>query len=221
MTMIKKKHLVSLLLDLFVFVSVFVCVIIRLIIPQRNVDGNVVTSSPFQYFTIDSNVLIAISSLINVIIILLKRKADDINYPTFASKLNFISTCSTTLTFLTVLLILAPFTGFWFLYKDVNLFLHFLSPVAKFINYLFFQKDNKQKFIDILYAIIPILIYGIIYFIMVIVVGKENGGWYDFYGFKKNLGVAANSVVMAILSIIIVFGLYYLKRHYQSKKALK
>ena len=56
---------------------------------------------------------------------------------------------------------------------------------------------------------------------MVIVVGKENGGWYDFYGFKKNLGVAANSVVMAILSIIIVFGLYYLKRHYQSKKALK
>ena len=68
---------------------------------------------------------------------------------------------------------------------------------------------------------IPILIYGIIYFIMVIVVGIENGGWHDFYGFKKNLGVATNSVVMATLSLIIVFGIYYLKRHYQSKKALK
>ena len=34
------------------------------------------------------------------------------------------------------------------------------------------------------FGVAPVVLYGAVYFIMVIGVGKENGGWQDFYNFN-------------------------------------
>ena len=42
---------------------------------------------------------------------------------------------------------------------------------------------------DSFFALIPVFIYTCLYFIMVVVIGEENGGWDDFYGFATHLPV--------------------------------
>ena len=36
----------------------------------------------------------------------------------------------------------------------------------------------------VLLSLLPTALYGVLYYIMVMVIGAENGGWDDFYGFN-------------------------------------
>ena len=72
---------------------------------------------------------------------------------------------------------------------------------------LFFFPMQKITWKQSPAAIITTMIYGILYFIMVVLIGKENGGWNDHYMFNANGTWYLSFIVMQILAYLIGLGL--------------
>ena len=56
---------------------------------------------------------------------------------------------------------------------------------------------------------LPVVIYTIVYFFLVVVIGFENGGWNDFYHFTDYVPVYVSFPVMILLALGISIGILY------------
>ena len=54
-------------------------------------------------------------------------------------------------------------------------------------------------------GLVPVVLYGIVYVIMVVLIGEEHGGWNDFYGFVTKVPFWVSLPVIAIVSTAVVF----------------
>lgn len=156
-----------------------------------------------KYFTVLSNIFGGTVSLVFFILNIIKFQKKDFLFPRWAVILKTMSTIALTLTMLTVLAFLGPQIGYVPLLSNEQLFLHLLCPLTSMITMLFFDTDKIISLKNSFYGILPMFIYGIVYAYMVLIVGKENGGWDDFYGF--NIGGFWYISFMAVL--LITFGL--------------
>ena len=157
----------------------------------------------FRFFTTDSNVLSMLGSMIMLPFELriLRGKAE--NLPRFAVVLKFISTASVTLTFFTVMFFLGPTFGYPLFLGDTGIFTHLLSPMLAFYTFTLLETDCEISFKNVLWALVPVLIYGMVYLTQVLLVGKSNGGWEDFYFFNLGGYWYMSATVMLIASICI------------------
>lgn len=138
----------------------------------------------FMFFTIDSNLLMAVASVVSVVCLIKQFKNDQYTFPKAATVFNLIATVGVTITFLVVLCFLGPISGYLPMYSGTNIFMHGLNPLVAMILYMFLQTDNRMTFKNNIFGIVTTIIYGTVYAIMVIFVGVQNGGWYDFYHFN-------------------------------------
>lgn len=156
--------------------------------------------SSIVYYTLDSNILSLISSIIYLSFIINNKKV-----PKIVSLLKYISVVCLTITFLVVVLILAPmyeFNYYWLLIKDASFFVHLSCPITALVSFLFFEKhDLKDKFdkyrgfyFTILYAliIVPLNILSIV------------EGPYPFLYVKKN------SLFVSIIWAFVILGFSFL-----------
>lgn len=168
--------------------------------------------SMFRFFTVDSNILIGLSSLILLIyeIKLLNNKINKIPLTIYLFK--YISTSGITLTFLVTLLFLAPQYGFYAMYNNTNLFFHLIVPLLSLISYILFEKYNNKYKYSIL-GILPMLIYSFFYMSNVII-HLDDGGLtfkYDFYGFLQgninNIYIVIPVIYLFtyIISLLLIF----------------
>ena len=96
----------------------------------------------FKFYTVDSNILIGIISLILVIyeIKLLNGYIDKI--PNFIYILKLIGTAGITLTFATTAIFLVPQYGFYAMYNNSNLFFHLMVPILSIVSYIVYEKHD-------------------------------------------------------------------------------
>ena len=178
-----KKKLAVLFINLMIIIWTIICVFGFF---TDIGDGNmkVIGIECFRYFTIDSNILMALAALLMIPFTVhsLIKKTDE---PKWIILLNYIGTTAVTVTFLTVMLFLGPTQGYGIMIEGSNLYLHIIGPVLACMSFIFLQPFRLQKK-EILLSVLPTFVYGTLYLVMVIIVGKNNGGWEDFYGF--NLG---------------------------------
>lgn len=139
----------------------------------------------FEYFTVDSNILVALTALI-MIVFDVQRLVTGAGIPYWATLLKFIGTVAVSLTFFVVMLILAPYAGYKFMLEGCSLYMHLITPVIAMITFVLFDGANRLPWYTVPLALLPTVIYGIVYFIKVVIIGVEKGGWEDFYGFNKN-----------------------------------
>jgi len=155
----------------------------------------------FKFYTIDSNILLCLSSLLLAIYEykLLKKKIKVIPKNIYIFKMVGVSAIS--LTFIVTLFFLSPLYGFYGMYNNVNLFFHFVIPIIGFISYFFYEKhDNEYKYAY--YGIIPMLLYAIFYISNILIHLDEGISFkYDFYGFLQG---NINNIYFAIPIIFIV-----------------
>lgn len=157
----------------------------------------------FRFFTTDSNVLSMLGSMIMIPFELriLRGKAQSI--PRFALILKYIGTASVTLTFFTVMFFLGPTFGYHVFLGDTGIFTHLLSPMLAFYTFTLLESDCEISFKNVLWALVPTLIYGAVYLTQVIFVGKANGGWEDFYFFNTGGYWYLSATVMFIAGILV------------------
>lgn len=145
-------------------------------------------STCFRYFTNLSNILVAAASLITLIFNCKNAVKDKYFLPEWVMTLKFAATVSVMLTLITVVVFLSPMMvtkgrSYFILFKNHLFFLHFFTPLIAIISVIFFERAKNFKFRYCLFGILPTVLYSFLYFYMVVIVGRKNGGWPDFYGF--------------------------------------
>ena len=155
----------------------------------------------FRYFTVDSNILCALSCIPPLFF---RDKPGSKSIMLF----RYAGTTSVTVTMMTVLLFLGPVYGYASMFSNWNLWLHLLGPVLAVVSFVWLEREEASlEKRDILLAILPVIVYGIVYYVMVVWVGSENGGWPDFYMFnaggKWYLSFGAMLVGTALIALIL------------------
>ena len=212
----KTRLIISIILNLFIFLSVTISVIYAIFVgAEGNMDG--AGTKVFVYFTVNSNILCALASLVVLINNLIKLIKNDYNQNNQVIILfKYIGTTAVGLTFLTVVLFLVFIYGMY-VFKGTNLFLHVLAPVAAFISFIFFDSKEKIRLRFAPFGIILTILYGIVYLTMVVFIGEGNGGWQDFYMLNVGGMWPITTIVMLGASYgigvaLIAFKNIYLKR---------
>ena len=158
----------------------------------------------FKYYTVDSNILVGMASLLLIIYEVLYMKKRISIIPKWVYLLKYICTVAVTLTFFVTLIYLSPVYG-WFLYQNAYLFFHLIIPLISLISFVLFEKaDFNWK--DSFYGISTMIAYSIFYTtnILIYEIIGEITSKYDWYGFVKG------GPISMIISLIIMIGFTYL-----------
>ena len=205
-----KLFITSFVGNILVFLLVLTGTIVMMTIGSGALSEN--NLSVFKYFTFQSNIFVGTIAAVYAYyqLLILLNKKDKI--PHVLLVFNHVGVTAVGLTFFIVVLFLAPGYGFDKMYNNANLFFHALVPIIAMLNYLFFLKENKIKFLETIFAVIPPISYGIVYFI---VVASQNGYGdlkIDFYGFgaKGPLIGAFNFLAVTIIAYTIGLFLFFI-----------
>ena len=207
----KAKNLISLLLNLFIVIDMVYCISTFF---TKGGQGNMAVASwrAFRYFTIDSNVLCALSCAAAAYFNIRGLKAGELILPSWAVVFKFAGTVAVTVTFLVVMLFLGPTQGYGIMMEGVNAYMHLYNALAALLGFLVFEKGFPFPKSRFHLGNLSVIIYGTLYLIMVLILKL----WPDFYGF--------NTVIKWWISypgmIIFGYGLSFLIwRLYTAKKS--
>ncbi len=220
--MTKKKLLFSAIFNIIISLITLTCIIVMFFSKQQADPLQPVGFYQFRFFTILSNAYFLIIAIIYGIINIMEIKKIDFKHPLIIDELYFSASIALMVTLFTVFFFLSFTIGLIPLLKGVNFVFHFLTPMFGIIGYLLFIPNrNNYSFIHHLHALLPMSLYASLYIIMVILIGADNGGWPDFYGF--NSGVLENKwfisvIMMYLLNILLIYLEYKLKRLVDKKK---
>ena len=139
----------------------------------------------FRYFTVDSNILCAISCGFSVWFMIQALRREKGGIPKAVMLFRFAGTSAVTVTMMTVLLFLGILYGYPAMFAGWNLWLHLLGPLLAILSFVWLERDSSvPEKRDLFLAALPVIVYGGVYLAMVILIGRDRGGWPDFYGFN-------------------------------------
>ena len=123
-----------------------------------------VGNQTFTFYTENSNVFSAVVCLL-VVLAQLRGLVTGRPLPRWVKTLKFIAACCLTMTFLTVVLVLAPYYpeqgGVVFLLTESSmLYHHLLNPLCVFVSFVFLERDPKLPARCIPLALMPTVLYG-------------------------------------------------------------
>ncbi len=166
----------------------------------------------FRYFTVDSNILSAVSVLLLLIWRLggapgrTKRTV-----PGWLTLLRYMGTVSVTVTLMTVLCFLGLLYGYASMFAGWNFYLHLAGPLLSIAAFIRFDPGEVLPGKLIWTSLLPTAVYGAVYLYMAVVRGMENGGWPDFYGFNIG-GRWMISLAAMLLATLLIGAVLWLAR---------
>ncbi len=172
-------------------------------------DGNmaVMNTRCFQFFTVDSNLLAALASLVLLIgQIRLLRTGKPL--PAAFLALKHVGSTAVGVTFFTVFCFLGSLYGYRSMVAGVNLYMHLITPLLAMGGYILLEKQPKLRFRSVFLGLLPTIVYGGVY--MVLVVFQKR--WVDFYGFNIGGHWRLSIVLMLAATFLISLGLWALRR---------
>ncbi len=157
----------------------------------------------FCMFTVNSNILMGASMALVFPYSLDGLRKHNFHLPRWVVDMVYAGVTAVALTFLISLCVLAPVKGFVLIFTGSRFFLHGLCPILAIVAFCFFISEQRIRFRDTLFALVPVLIYAVLYYVMVVVLGEDRGGWNDFYGFATRLPVWIPMVSIMPLTFLI------------------
>lgn len=174
----------------------------------------------FCMFTVNSNILCAAAMAMVIPYTLDGLRTHNYHMPRWIVDLVYMGVTAVALTFLVSLFILSPAKGFVLIFTGSRFFLHGVCPILAIVAFCFFMSEKRLTIRDSLLALIPVLIYAVVYYVMVAIVGEEKGGWNDFYGFLSHLPHWIPLTAIMPLTFLIATGIRVLhNRSYDKRKA--
>ena len=209
------------LLAMFSALAVVVCVCIGVTmnlttIADENFDHMGLRT--FCMFTVNSNILAAAAMAMVIPYTMDGLRTHNYHLPRWIMDVVYAGVTSVALTFLVSLFILAPVKGFVLIFTGSRFFLHGVCPIVAVLAFCLFMSQKHLTFWDSLIALVPVLIYAVIYFIMVVVIGEENGGWNDFYGFATRVPWWIPAIAIMPVTLLIATGIRLLHNHSRDRR---
>ena len=167
----------------------------------------------FRFFTVDSNIFCALASLLLIVTDLRLLSKNGGPLPEWLLIFKYMGTAAVTLTLLTCVFYLSGMTGgFGNLIHGKELFMHLLTPLAAALSFVVFEHGAVLPLWTVFLPLIPVAVYGAVYFYYVLAVPKDYGGWQDFYGFVHNRDWYTAVLVMFAATLLICLVLWALNR---------
>ena len=185
---------------------VFVCVLIGVtmnLTTLYDVNFDHMGLRTFCMFTVNSNLLCALGMIMTVPYTVDGMVKKRFHLPNWLVCLLFAGVTSVALTFLISLCVLSPVKGFVLIFTGSRFFLHGLCPILAIAAFCFFIYSHVITFRESVYALIPVMLYAMVYYFMVEILGPDNGGWDDFYGFFTHIPSWVSLISFMPLTFII------------------
>lgn len=152
----------------------------------------------FAFFTMIANILAALSVAFIIPFAVEGIKKKRLVLPKWIAIFHYISTTSVAIMLVFVLAFISwssPYDAF----GDSNLVMYIFCPILILLS--FFQIENRYTYKkkDYFIGCIPLYIYEIVYYIEVVLIGEENGGWKDIYRVQEHL-----PPIVAMLSLVLL-----------------
>ena len=157
----------------------------------------------FCMFTVDSNILVALAMMICIPYTIDGLRTGYYHLPDWVVVVMHIAVTAVSLTFVVSLCILAPIKGFVLIFTGSRFFLHGVCPILSIITFCCFINSHMVRLKESLLAMVPVLLYALVYLIMVVFIGEAHGGWNDFYGFATRVPVWVSMIVILPSAFII------------------
>ena len=200
-----KLFIASFITNILTFLLVLTGVILMMTIGSGALGtANIIV---FKYFTFQSNVFMGVVAFIYAwyqLLILLGKKD---KLPHVLLVFNHVGTTAVSLTFLVVIMFLAPGYGFHLMYRGANLFFHGIVPVVAMLGFMFIHKECNITFKETVFSVIPSLLYGIVYFIVVVSTNGYGDINIDFYMFGANGPLIGAFNFLVVMGVAYAFGL--------------
>ncbi len=169
----------------------------------------------FFLFTTDSNILCMAAAVIMAYFEIRYLKTGK-EIPRAAIVFKLIGSSAVALTFAVVVLFLGPMTDFIsIVFGGTSIYMHFAGPILSCISFCFIENIHRISKRMLISAVVPTLIYGAVYTVMVVFIGSENGGWIDFYQFNTGGFWYLSCIAVFLVS----FGLAAILRLIHNKNA--
>ena len=158
--------------------------------------------SSLKYYTTLSNLFDAAASAAVAVrsIVMIKGKQTVISRGLFLFK--YAAAAAVSVTFIVVLVMLAPFTGLLMLYSGANFWFHLIVPVFTAAEFIIIENFHRIRLRDALLCGIAPLAYGLVYLVNILINGV--GKWpnsNDIYGFAR-WGIPAGIGIFAVIVLI-------------------
>lgn len=135
----------------------------------------------FQFFTVISNILVAFAALLIIPFYLVSYLKNKNYLNSVVQTIKLITVVMITITFLMVIIFLAPATPDYGWFDRYQLFLHMLTPIVTMVSFIFLEYAFKLKFRYTFIPAIVVLAYGTFYIIYSL--NAPIGTDVDWYGF--------------------------------------
>ena len=184
---ITRKKCIAAMISSFV-VAVCVCIGVTMnLTTLYDVNFDHMGLRTFCMFTVNSNILCGIAMLMALPYTIDGLITEKFYLSDWMVDLLFAGTTSVALTFLVSLCILAPVKGFVLIFTGSRFFLHGLCPILAMITFCFLITSHVITLRESIFAMLPVMLYAMVYYFMVEILGPKNGGWDDFYGFLTRI----------------------------------
>jgi hypothetical protein len=136
----------------------------------------------YHMFTILANMFAGIAAALCIPYAVDGLRYDNYHLPRWVVNVLYMATTGVALTFLIAVTGLSPMTSYYrmMLYSN-NILFHTINPIIAILLFIFINSDHKVSFRSTFLAIAPVVLYAALYFVLVFVIGEENGGWRDHY----------------------------------------
>ena len=157
----------------------------------------------YHMFTVLSNILMAVAAAMCIPFAVDGMRYRNYHLPRWYVNLMYMGTTGVAITFLIALTVLAPAAGFYrvMLFSN-NILFHLTCPILSILLFFFINSDHRIKWQSTFIAIIPVVLYALIYVLMVFVIGEEAGGWRDHYQIYRIAEYLPLPVILLILCLI-------------------
>ncbi len=199
MKLVRFRSFFAFVCNALTFVFVTICVLGFFV---SNGQGNMQVTGfeAFKFFTVDSNVIAAIACLLMMPFNLRSLAKGKLRIPKWAIIAKYIGVCSITVTLLTVIFMLGPNAGFDNMFAGNNFYMHMVCPILCISSFLICECGSaKIGLVQGMIGIIPVLIYGGIYYYNVMI----SQVWTDFYGFTLNGNWQINAAIIIVGSMVV------------------
>lgn len=208
MSKAKIYNLISLIVCGFIFVSTVIIVAMGLSTGPEAAQPGSEDMTGINYlkaFTVDSNILMGITSLIVAIFNLKNILQNRDEIPECVLLAQFVSATAVAVTMMTTILFLGPTTvmhgrNYFWLFSGTLFFLHFFNPSLVIADVMFLLKKHKINLIHCFLGVLPVFLYSCFYIPFVL-----TGTWSDFYGFTFG-----GHMFAIPLSILTMYGVSFL-----------
>ena len=176
--LMKKRSIIALCGGILELICVFFALLMGFNKMSIKYDTSVFKS--YMYFTMISNTMAAVSVAFIIPFAVEGIRKNRFILPKWISVLLFVSANSISIVFLLVVTMMMH-TSPNEAVGDGGIYAHFICPILVLI--LFFQIESGYRYNkrDRILACLPFAFYMLLYYVMVVVVGEENGGWKDIY----------------------------------------